>query len=762
MKRNISLPSYYYEEISGTSQLSLTRGAGDPLSDLKIYGNSFQGNMENNLFDKNKELDAVRTNYAPTVNVKDSSIIITGSGETARMGAWIIPTNGITSFTINAINLSLNGTTTPSLIVSQSDSFPEAISTVSTFGSGVVQLDESTSFPITVTISSAYLAIVFQVVGDAKITIDNLLIQESSTGLPSPDNPIEIECVGEKTNNLLDLTVAANDFAVLNEDGSMTFKVIFNEDGTWKQRFTNRIPIYLKANFPYCIEGIIEESSLDSTNQQINFQAYDINGVAIQSQSLADYCLGSRTFTLKQDAYSISFYLGNNETGSIRISNLQIIEAKNMRCEIIDETITEYEEFDVLPASTQEAICWFCGLITVPEENTESSFLIQFIDINGNVLWQTNQGERIVTSINERYHPTATKIRIYAGSTAELAVGNTITISLWIVHGSHEYEPYGYKIPVKARGKNLFDAYRWFSDYLDEDGKVRYTNADYTNIYKIKILEGEFKENTQYTFSVNYELTKKVESSYGVIIRFNLSDGTSVVKRLLDSNGVGTYVGNCSITNKADTTVLSACIAYNNASYEAEVLLSDIQIIEGTATAEYEPYVEPITTNIYLDEPLRKIGDYADCVDFENGKVIRNIKSINAEANGWSSYNDGDEKHATKVYRLPIATLVNNYGYHCVCNRFIGKTRMHIYNGIKGIAANDLQIRLYYVGITDISIEDFQDWVSENPISVDYILSEPIEEDIDLSKLPTFKGNVQVQIYTELPPSETILQYYRY
>ena len=37
---------------------------------------------------------------------------------------------------------------------------------------------------------------------------------------------------------------------------------------------------------------------------------------------------------------------------------------------------------------------------------------------------------------------------------------------------------------------------------------------------------------------------------------------------------------------------------------------------------------EGIITNIYLDEPLRKIGDYVDYIDFEKQKVYRNVQVI--------------------------------------------------------------------------------------------------------------------------------------
>jgi len=38
--------------------------------------------------------------------------------------------------------------------------------------------------------------------------------------------------------------------------------------------------------------------------------------------------------------------------------------------------------------------------------------------------------------------------------------------------------------------------------------------------------------------------------------------------------------------------------------------------------------MESIVYNIYLDEPLRKIGNYVDYIDFANSKVVRNVKVV--------------------------------------------------------------------------------------------------------------------------------------
>jgi len=54
---------------------------------------------------------------------------------------------------------------------------------------------------------------------------------------------------------------------------------------------------------------------------------------------------------------------------------------------------------------------------------------------------------------------------------------------------------------------------------------------------------------------------------------------------------------------------------------------TNAQIEEGSVQTSYEPYM-PVISQIYLDEPLRKIGTSVDYIDFKNSKVIRNVEAI--------------------------------------------------------------------------------------------------------------------------------------
>ena len=60
-----------------------------------------------------------------------------------------------------------------------------------------------------------------------------------------------------------------------------------------------------------------------------------------------------------------------------------------------------------------------------------------------------------------------------------------------------------------------------------------------------------------------------------------------------------------------------------------KVKIENLQIEKGSKATDYEPYYEPVTYNIYLDEPLRKVGNYADYIDLKKEKVVRNVKTIN-------------------------------------------------------------------------------------------------------------------------------------
>lgn len=193
--------------------------AGESLRECRIYGSAAgvgDADVSENLFDKNSDFDAVRQNYPPTITRENNTVVVSADGgATAKMGAWIIPANGKTAFTIKADSVAFEGS--PTVLIRESDSFPEYIKTVSTFGNAVDAIKAQEGFTKTVNVSSKYVAIVTQVVNEQKITFDNLRITASTYKIPvrlrgknlfDKDNAAYL--IGYFTKNVADITTHAN------------------------------------------------------------------------------------------------------------------------------------------------------------------------------------------------------------------------------------------------------------------------------------------------------------------------------------------------------------------------------------------------------------------------------------------------------------------------------------------------------------------------------------------------------------------------
>ena len=85
----------------------------------------------------------------------------------------------------------------------------------------------------------------------------------------------------------------------------------------------------------------------------------------------------------------------------------------------------------------------------------------------------------------------------------------------------------------------------------------------------------------------------------------------------------------------------------------------NIMIVEGDRAKEYESYIQPITTNIYLDEPLRKIGDYSDYIDFRNQKEFRNVivNDVTGTQTIENSYTGTTDSSGTSISLPNIPTI---------------------------------------------------------------------------------------------------------
>lgn len=189
---------------------------------------------------------------------------------------------------------------------------------------------------------------------------------------------------------------------------------------------------------------------------------------------------------------------------------------------------------------------------------------------------------------------------------------------------------------------------------------------------------------------------------------------------------------------------------------------------EGSTATSYEPYgykipvnVNNVVTNIYLDEPLRKIEEYSDYIDFINGRVVRKIEEYTLI---------GDEQikmiregmNCVKIDGKNIRTETNTMP-PIFCNMLLANSRNSIYQGNVGIGYGAINNEYYndiVMRVPNITtLTDFTTWLQSNNVIVDYVLATPTRESITLPNIPTVEGNNTLNIETEITPSQVYIKY---
>jgi hypothetical protein len=203
-------------------------------------------------------------------------------------------------------------------------------------------------------------------------------------------------------------------------------------------------------------------------------------------------------------------------------------------------------------------------------------------------------------------------------------------------------------IPVEVESvgdktKNLFDKSKAKDSYYisSTDGNLAWNANNLATDYI------EVKPNTTYCMSENV-------AKHGAFYNANKEFVSGII-----------YT---SIINVPD----DASIKYFRGS-ATKTLKDTLQIVEDSQITEYEPYgyripvkvsndTEEIITNIYLNEPLRKIDDVADYIDFEKQKVYRKIGKVicngtenwmNWKRNAWEIKNTDRRSRASHLF-IPI------------------------------------------------------------------------------------------------------------
>lgn len=188
---------------------------------------------------------------------------------------------------------------------------------------------------------------------------------------------------------------------------------------------------------------------------------------------------------------------------------------------------------------------------------------------------------------------------------------------------------------------------------------------------------------------------------------------------------------------------------------------------------------DTVTTSIYVgSEPLHRIGEYADYVDYSSGKIVRKIKKI-------IIHNDGVLEFGRTRLNTPdiarIDIIIEKYGKSIYfptvsVSDTIPRTCSHLMRGafssnngeVIGSYSNYLLVPTLFLstidatGEADTSIvrEKIIEWFDEQyskgtPVTVWYVLETPIEEDppVPFPELSTLCGTNTMSVDTAVKPS---------
>ena len=327
---------------------------------------------------------------------------------------------------------------------------------------------------------------------------------------------------------------------------------------------------------------------------------------------------------------------------------------------------------------------------------------------------------------------------------------------------------------VGEKTKNLFN-YKTASTQkgsFDNNGVFHATDNDNRDnlIYKIQLYNG----NTMVTNSSrNISITGT--GTYRVTSPELIQSGTTRI-RFANNGNSSEFSINCDIDGSQFVGQYASIVFTVDDATVGTSVISDIMFYVGNEPFDYEPYgykipviVGNTTTNIYLDEPLRKIGDYADYIDFENNKVVRNIakKVLNGTENwgmpgaiisDYSSY-----RIINFIPNLPLQTPIEEL----LCTHFEAFPKSQyqqepIQNKVTSYGNTNQIIILVSNNIADSNNQtttaNWINWLSNNNITL-YYSKQPSEETVTLPNIPTIDGNNTLNIETEITPSQVYIKY---
>lgn len=335
---------------------------------------------------------------------------------------------------------------------------------------------------------------------------------------------------------------------------------------------------------------------------------------------------------------------------------------------------------------------------------------------------------------------------------------------------------------VGVKSKNLLNMSGRTLGTLNGGGSASIRTFEFDKYYVGLTANNYYYKDMVVSYSVNGNVISIMpkSSGYGIGYPIRVKPNTNYVISAEKSGifGVGyytedgEYINNVYGSKPYKFTTPENCkiatIICRPTSTSSETVYQKIQVEEGETPTSYEEYnykipvkvsngTEEIITNIYLNEPLRKIGEYADYIDFENKKVVRVIENRLCSELAFEQHQSYSYIYAVNSARFKRGTGLNPISEFFDSTRYdpaISIKNMTVDFCIKMHATN---AALYISDSVHTTVEEFKKFVKDKTIQ--YVLATPIEQTIELPSIATLKGNVTIEIVDDIQPSNMEVAY---
>lgn len=314
-----------------------------------------------------------------------------------------------------------------------------------------------------------------------------------------------------------------------------------------------------------------------------------------------------------------SFIAGNNipnpqtpieiESVGEKTKNLFNINAVTKNVAILEDgTISSYSGFmasDFIGVKPN-------GTYTISILNKTPRWNLRVHAYNKNKEWLSNIATKFTASGINELSFTTTEDCVFVRVSAN--AGAVIWVQLEENSVATEYEPYGYKVPIVQSSKNLFDY-----DYIFDNRQTSSLNAN------TKYTELTLKPNTTYTLSSNCYVANNYSGNLFLTLP-NVAPSSGI-------NGVTSFTPSRSVVTGEDGKlwIWTRVNYFNGAITTSKEIFKDgtywAMLEEGSTATEYEHY-RATTINIYLTEPLRKVGNFTDVLIYKDKKVLRYVEVL--------------------------------------------------------------------------------------------------------------------------------------